>query len=372
MGGSRWKTFTKVTLPLALPGIGNAFLVTFIKCVADFANPNFIGGDYYTMATQIYFQATGGYEMQRCCALAMLLLVMTLIIYLLSQLVLTKRTFVTITGKATRGRTLIEEKHITAPLNIFCALVSILVLVMYFMIPVVSFVKVWGVNYSFTFANYATAWKLGKEALFDTLKLAVITTPVTGLLAMMMSFLIVRKKSKATKLMDTLGMMGMIIPGTILGFAYVRAFNTPPIVLTGSFVLLVASCCSRYLPMGLSSGVTSLRQIDPSIEESAADLGANSLKVFIKVTVPLIRSAFFGGLVYTFVRTMTSMSALIFFVSPKHQLLTTTIMRMVADGRYGAACAMGTMMIGVVLVAIAGLYGLIGLFGVNRKEVKLL
>ena len=372
MGGSRWKTFTKVTLPLALPGIGNAFLVTFIKCVADFANPNFIGGDYYTMATQIYFQATGGYEMQRCCALAMLLLVMTLIIYLLSQLVLTKRTFVTITGKATRGRTLIEEKHITAPLNIFCALVSILVLVMYFMIPVVSFVKVWGVNYSFTFANYATAWKLGKEALFDTLKLAVITTPVTGLLAMMMSFLIVRKKSKATKLMDTLGMMGMIIPGTILGFAYVRAFNTPPIMLTGSFVLLVASCCSRYLPMGLSSGVTSLRQIDPSIEESAADLGANSLKVFIKVTVPLIRSAFFGGLVYTFVRTMTSMSALIFFVSPKHQLLTTTIMRMVADGRYGAACAMGTMMIGVVLVAIAGLYGLIGLFGVNRKEVKLL
>ena len=251
-------------------------------------------------------------------------------------------------------------------------MVSVLVLVMYFMIPIVFFVKVWGVNYSFSFGNYTTVWKLGKEALFDTLKLALITTPITGLLAMMMSFLIVRKKSKTTKLMDTLGMMGMIIPGTILGFAYVRAFNTPPIVLTGSIVLLVASCCSRYLPLGLSSGVTSLRQIDPSIEESAADLGANSLKIFIKVTIPLIRSAFFGGLVYTFVRTMTSMSALIFFVSPKHQLLTTTIMRMVNDGRYGAACAMGTMMIGLVLVAIAGLYGLIGLFGVNRKEVKLL
>ena len=124
MGSSRWKTFTKVTLPLAMPGIGNAFLVTFIKCVADFANPNFIGGDYYTMATQIYFQATGGYEMQRCCALAMLLLIMTLIIYLLSQVVLTKKTFVTITGKATRARTMIEEKHITAPLNIFCTVPS--------------------------------------------------------------------------------------------------------------------------------------------------------------------------------------------------------------------------------------------------------
>lgn len=372
MGSSRWKTFTKVTMPLALPGIGNAFLVVFIKCVADFGNPNFIGGDYLTMATQIYFQATGGYEMQRCCALAMLLLIMTLIIYLLSQSVLTKRTYVTITGKATRERTPIEEKHITVPLNTFCGIVTALVLLMYFMIPVVSFIKVWGVNYGLTFKNYQQAWKLGSEALFDTLWLAIVTTPLTGMLSMLMSFLIVRKKNKLTGWMNTLGMMGMIIPGTILGYAYVLQFNEPPIVLTGSLVLMVASCCSRYLPLGLSSGVTSLRQIDPSIEESAADLGANSLKVFIKVTVPLIRSAFFGGLVYVFVRTMTSMSALIFFVSPRHQLLTTSIMRMVADGRYGAACAMGTMMIVVVLIAIAALYGLIGLFGVNRKEIKLL
>ena len=372
MGSSRWRTFTKVTLPLALPGIGNAFLVTFIKCVADFGNPNFIGGEYLTMATQIYFQATGGYEMQRCCALAMLLLVMTLIIYLMSQMVLTKRTYVTITGKATRERSPIMEKHIVVPLNIACSLVTGLVLIMYFMIPVVSFVKLWGVNYSFTWNHYITAWKIGKKALFDTLKLALITTAITGLLSMMMSFLVVRKKSRATGLMNTLGMMGMIIPGTILGFAYVLQFNSPPIVLTGSFVLLVASCCSRYLPMGLTSGVTSLRQIDPSIEESAANLGANSMKVFTKVTIPLIRSAFFSGLVYSFMRTMTSMSALVFFVSPRHQLLTTTIMRMVADGRYGAACAMGTMMVLVVIVVIGLLFKITDLFGVNRKEVKLL
>ena len=372
MGCSRWKTFAKVTFPLALPGIGNSFLVVFIKSVADFGNPNFIGGTYYTLASQIYSQATGGYELQRCCALAMLLLVMTLIVYLLSQMVLMKKTYVTITGKATRPRTLIEEKHITMPINAFCGAVSGLVIMLYLMIPFVSFIKIWGVDYSLTFENYIVAWRLAKTALFDTLKLALITTPLTGFLAMIMSFLIVRKKSKVTKLMDTLGMMGMIIPGTILGFAFVRAFNTPPILLTGTIAIMVASCCSRYLPLGLTSGVTSLRQIDPSIEEAAADLGANSIKVFIKVTIPLIRTAFFGGLVYTFVRTMTSMSALIFFVSPRHQILTTAILRMAGEGRYGLACATGMMMIVVVLIAIVGLYGLIGLFGVNRKEVKLL
>lgn len=372
MGASRLKTFTKVTLPLTLPGIGNAFLLTFIKCAADFGNPNFIGGDYGTIATQIYFQATGGYEMQRCCALSMLLLVMTMVIYLVADVVLNKRTYVTITGKATRERTMIEEKHIAIPINALCMLVTALVILMYAMIPIVSFTTVWGVNYAPTLKNYTLAWRLGGKAMFDTLKLALYTTPVAGILSMIMSFLIVRKKRASTKLMKMLGMLGMIIPGTVLGYAYVLQFNEPPLVLTGTLTLMMASCCSRYLPVGLTSGITSLQQIDPSIEESAANLGANSVQVFIKVTLPLIRSAFFGGLVYTFVRTMTSMSALIFFVSPKHQLLTTSIMTMVADGRYGAACALGTIMVLVVLVAIGLLYLFIGLFGVNKKEIKLL
>lgn len=372
MGASRFKTFTKVTLPLALPGIGNAFLLVFIKCAADFSNPKFIAGDYSTMATQIYFQAIGGYDMQRCCALAMLLLTMSLIIYMLAQMILNRRTFVTITGKATRERTLIEEKSICIPLTAVCTAVSALVLLMYFMIPIVSFIKVWGVNYTPTLENYKLAWRMGKAALVDTIKLSVITTPVTGVLAMVMSFLIVRKKNSGNKFMQMLGMMGMIIPGTVMGYAYILQFNTPPLLLTGTMLILVASCCTRYLPMGMTSGITSLRQIDPSIEESASDLGANSFQVFVKITLPLIRSAFFGGLVYTFVRTMTSMSALVFLVSARHKLLTTSIMGMVEDGRFGAATALGTIMIVVVLAAIALLYGLIGLIGVNRKEIKLL
>lgn len=372
MGASRFKTFTKVTLPLAMPGIGNAFLLVFIKCAADFSNPKFIAGDYSTMATQIYFQAIGGYDMQRCCALAMLLLAMSMIVYLLAQMILNRRTFITITGKATRERTMIEDWSIRLPLAIVCGAVAVLVLLMYLMIPIVSFIKVWGVNYAPTLDNYQLAWRMGKEALADTVKLAAITTPITGALAMVMSFLIVRRKNRGSRLMQLLGMMGMIIPGTVMGYAYILQFNTPPLLLTSTMLILVASCCTRYLPMGMTSGITSLRQIDPSIEESASDLGANSAQVFVKVTLPLIRSAFFGGLVYTFVRTMTAMSALVFLVSAKHKLLTTSIMGMVEDGRYGAATALGTIMIAVVLIAIGILYGLIGLFGVNKKEIKLL
>ena len=145
-----------------------------------------------------------------------------------------------------------------------------------------------------------------------------------------------------------------------------------PLYLTGTFLILVASCCSRYLPVGLQSGITSLRQIDPSIEEAASDLGANSLQVFTKVTLPLIKSSFFGGLVYTFVRTMTAMSALVFLVSARHKLLTISILDQVDRGRYGTASAMSTMLIVVVYIAILIIYRLLGLLGVNKKDIKLM
>lgn len=227
-------------------------------------------------------------------------------------------------------------------------------------------------NYSFTLDNYVQAWKIAKQALFDTLKLAVITTPITGIIAMLMAFLIVRKKNPFSKFMEATGMVGMIIPGTILGYAYVLLFNQKPLLLTGTFTILVASCCSRYLPVGLQSGVTSLKQIDPSIEESAADLGANSLQVFTKITLPLIKSSFFGGLVYTFVRTMTSMSALIFLISARHKLLTISILDQVDRGKYGPASAMSVMLILVVYVAILIMYRVLALIGVNKKDIKLM
>lgn len=372
MGASRLQTFLKVTIPLSLPGIVNSFLLMFIKCAADFGNPMTIAGGYNTLATQIYYQAVGGYELQRCTALAMLLLVLTMIVYLISKLFVEKRTFVTITGKATRERTMIEEKHITIPLTVICCIFAVIVGVIYVMIPVVSFVKLWGINYSLTFANYIEAWKICKQALMDTVNLAVVTTPITGVIAMLMAFLIVRKKNPLNKPMEAVGMFGMIVPGTILGYAYVLLFNSAPLYLTGTFLILVASCCSRYLPVGLQSGITSLRQIDPSIEEAASDLGANSLQVFTKITLPLIKSSFFGGLVYTFVRTMTAMSALVFLVSARHKLLTISILDQVDRGRYGTASAMSTMLIVVVYIAILIIYRLLGLLGVNKKDIKLM
>jgi len=140
MGGSRGKTFVHVTLPLTLPGIANSFLLVFIKSVADFGNPITIGGNYQTLATQIYYQAIGNYDMQGGAAVAILLLLISMSLFAMSKLWIEKKSFVTITGKASRKRALIDEKHIAFPLTTICYIISFVVIGLYILIPLVSFV----------------------------------------------------------------------------------------------------------------------------------------------------------------------------------------------------------------------------------------
>lgn len=371
MGASRWKTFKSVTLPLVLPGLANSFLLVFIKSVADFGNPITIAGNFPTLATQIYFQAIGNYDIQGGTAVAILLLIISMSLYALSKLLVEKRTFVTITGKASRERVMIDEPHIAKPLSFGCLLISFIVIGLYILIPVVSLIKIWGLDYSLTLDNYKYAFAVGLDGLKDSTVLAIWATPITGLLAMIISYLVVRRNFTGKRAMEFTAMLGMTVPGTVMGIGYVLTFNTLPLILTGTGIIIVLSYVFRYLPIGVSSGVTSLKQIDPSIEEAAADLGASSLKVFTSITLPLIKSAFFGGMVYTFVKSMTSISAVIFLVSARYKLLTISILDQVDSGRFGVASAMSTMLIIVVYIAIAVLYKLIGLLGVNKKDIKL-
>ena len=135
MGATRWKVFTSVTFPLLLPGLGNAFLVTFIESVADFANPMLIGGSYDTLATTIYLQVTGAYDSTGAAAMSVVLLSLTVILFLIQKYYLEKKTAATLTGKASRMRMLIEDKSVTTPLTIFCGIVAAFVLLMYIMVP---------------------------------------------------------------------------------------------------------------------------------------------------------------------------------------------------------------------------------------------
>lgn len=357
LGASRYHVFTSVTLPLMVPGIANAFLLVFIQSIADFANPVVIGGNFTTVAVKIYQEGIGNYQFGTATALAMILLTISISIFVLQKYYVSKKSYVTVTGKVSRHRDLIESRKIVVPSTIILLIFTLFVIMMYILIPIGSFVKLWGVNYTPTLEHYKYIFKPKLfQPVLTTTSLAVIATPVSGILAMVIAFLIVRKKFFGKSFIEFTTIMALAIPGTIIGLGYVISYNKsygignftliPPITGTG-FIIIMAFII-RSLPVGVRSGITSLQQIDPSIEEAANVLGASSRKVFTSVTIPMIKNAFLNGLIFTFARSMTLVSTVIFLISAKYKLLTTSIMAQIDVGRMGVASAYCTILIIIV------------------------
>ncbi len=374
MGASRWKVFTTVTLPLLLPGIGNALLVTFIESVADFANPMIIGGSFDTLATTIYLQVTGAYDKVGAAAMAVVLLSLTLVLFLIQKYYLEKRTVATLSGKASRARMPISDKSVTVPLSVLCGLVSTFVILMYVSIPFGALFNLWGRDYSLTLKHFQYMFKYrGLIAFRDSFVLSLIASPITALLSMIISYLVVKKKFRSKAFIEFVSMLAMAVPGTVLGIGYIRGFAGGVMGtgflqgLYGSGAILIIVFIVRSLPVGTRSGISALRQIDKSIEESAYDMGAGSGKVFTSVTLPLIKDSFFSGLVTTFVRSITAISAVILLVTPQFLLVTTQINEFAEKGKYGVACAYATILILIVYASITLMNLFMRRFGTSKK-----
>ncbi len=376
MGASRFGVFKTVTLPLLLPGLGNAFLVTFIESIADFANPMIIGGSYDTLATSIYLQITGAMDKEGAAAMAVVLLCITLAMFAVQKYYLEKKTAATLSGKASRVRMLIEDKSVTIPLTVLCSMVALFVILMYVCVPVGALFPTWG--YKFTpltfkwFEQVFTKYR-GFQAFTDSFVLSLIAAPITALLSMIISYLVVKKKFRGKGFIEAVSILAMAVPGTVLGVGYIRGFAQGVFhtgflsSLYGTGAILVIVFVVRSLPTGTRSGISALRQIDKSIEESAYDMGANSLKVFTSVTLPLIKDSFLSGLVTAFVRSITAISAIILLVTPSYLLITVQINEFAEKGAFSIACAFATILILITYGAVLLMNLVIKYFGTSRK-----
>ena len=375
MGASRWKVFTSVTLPLVLPGLGNAFLVTFIESIADFANPMIIGGSYDTLATTIYLQITGAYDKQGAAAMAVVLLCITLLMFVVQKYVLEAKSTATLSGKASRARMLITDASVRIPLTVICCALAIFVVVMYLCVPFGALFKTWGYDFSLTtkwFEQVFTKYH-GFQAFRDSLLLSLVAAPITAILSMIISYLVVKRNFRTKGFIEAVSMLAMAVPGTVLGVGYIRGFSggifhTGVLQgIYGSAAILIIVFIVRSLPTGTRSGISALRQIDKSIEESAYDMGADSFTVFRTVTLPLIKDSFFSGLVTAFVRSITAISAIILLVTPQFFLITVQINEFAEKGNYGIACAFATILIVITYGSVLLMNLAIKHFGTSKK-----
>ena len=530
LGASKLHIFRTVTLPLLIPGLAGSFLLLFVESLADLGNPLFISGNVTVLSAQIFLAVAGEYDYQKASALAVVLLIPTLIVFLVQRYYVTRRSYISVTGKPTGGQIVEKEAWIRWPFIFitygFCALIVVL----YAAVIFGSFSAAWGVDYTPTLEWWRMTVTRGVEAILDTTFLSIVATPIAALTGMIIAFLVVRKRFSGKETLDFGSNLGGAVPGTILGIGFVLAFSTAPITvvtvlygllalffgrslfsepreqaivlglgtavgaglsllddilgqvglyyllggvclalgayellarkqkrvgwflagagiymfaydlieyvagpvatlsrslprgfwsnaifqfadhlkvpfqmppallaivlvfggvmmlgaekgrwrlalgtvglaipcaltflgmpmaLVGTPYIILAAYAVRSLPASVRSGIAALQQIDPSIEEASNILGGDAQYTFRKVTLPLILPALLAGLIFSFTRHMTSLSAIIFLVSARWRIVTASILSEWEQGGISIAAAYSTVIILFVLVAIGVLY----------------
>jgi len=356
LGSSRFNVFRTVTLPLAVPGLANAFLLLFAASLADFATPLILAGNVFpVLPTEAYLQITGLFDLKGGAILSVLLLVPAAIVYFLQRAWVARSHYVTVTGKAgpqsaVRSVTPAARMMLLAT----CAAVALFILYLYALLVFASLVAAFGADHAWTLRHYQVIFTEGRKAIIDTLIITFVGMPLGGLYGVLVGYLVARGPARGRTAMEVVSMINYALPGTIVGIAYLIAFNDPPVVLTGTALIIIACYVFRYSPAGIRTTVALLQQIDQSLEEASRSLGAKSATTFRRVTLPLVMPAFLAGVSVVFIRSMTAISATIFLVSIGWSLITVRILENMTELSLGPAAAFSVFVIAVVM-AVMGL-----------------
>lgn len=379
---SHWHGFKTVTWPLMRPGITNTFLLGFVESLADFGNPLVLGGNFEVLSTKIFFAVAGAQnDPGRASVLALILLVMTLGAFWLQYRWMGRASFVTVTGKGDSGLpTSLPQRvswlcYATAlPWALFTFVLYGLILVGGFVVDIgrADFSPTWAhfqTGFGVEWGQFGVQWTGSAwDSFFTTVMVSAIAAPLTTIIGLLTAYVLARHAFWGRRSFEFLTMLSFAIPGTVIGIAYIVAFNVPPFELTGTGLILVICFVFRNMPVGVRAGLAALSQIDKSLDEASTTLRANTAHTLQHVILPLIRPAITATLVFSFVQAMTAVSAVIFLVTAKYNMATAYIVGRVEAGEYALAIAYSTFLIIFMLLVIGLIQKGIGNRRLGRRQ----
>lgn len=373
---NRYQAFSYIIFPLLKPALANSFLVVVIQSLADFSTPLVLGGSFDVIATQIYFYIAGSQlDYASASTLGTILLVFSLAIFVIQYLWIGNRSYVTVSDKSYRGEVQDLPGGLKTLIVFMLAFWVVFNVVLYGSIFYGSFTVNWGVDYTLTLKNYQLLFGQGFSdgawpSLIQTVIFAASAAPITALFGLLIAYITVRREFKGKKTLEFLTLLCFAVPGTVAGVSYIIAFNSSPIYLTGTAVIIVLSMVMRNMPVGMRAAIAGLGQLDKSLDEASLSLKGSSFKTIWYIVFPLLKPALLSALVTSFVRAMTTVSAIIFLVTADTRVATSYILNRVEDGEYGIAIAYGSILIVVMMAIILFFDWIVGDTRIARSKAK--
>jgi iron(III) transport system permease protein len=359
-GAGRFRVFRTIILPLVLPGIVSAALFIAISVISDFGNPMLIGGRFSVLAVELYTQLSGWANMGTSAVLGIILLVPAGLLFALQKFVMGKKSSRLATIGSRTSNMILEPPGMPARvlLFIFCLLLAFIVIAQFLAVIGGAFSRIWGVDSRFTL-DHLGAFFSYKSELFNTLVFALIAAFVTSALAGLLSFLVFRTALPFRKSADLAVMIPAALPGSLIGLAFVLAFNGRFPRLTGTRAIIVLAMVICDLPAAYRILSASIQRIRGVLDDSARALGASPMKLFFTIICPLIVQGFVSAFIFTFVRATGTLSAVIFLVTFKTKLASVAILNLAAQGDWGESAALA-LILTVIIFAALSLLGIIG------------
>ncbi|MDH5287918.1 MAG: iron ABC transporter permease, partial [Betaproteobacteria bacterium] len=328
----------------------------------------------------IFFSVVGAQlDQGRAATLGLILLVFALAAFFLQRRALGRKVYTSMAGKGDAGLPVPLPGGVRGACYAIALPWALLTVVIYAMALAGGFVETWGRDYTLTLRHYAKAFGVewgphgilwagaAWDSFWTTVKLSAIAAPVTAAAGIVAAWLLTRQKFVGQATFEFGTMLSFAIPGTVIGVSYILAFNVPPIELTGTALILVACNVFRNMPVGVRAGMAAMAQVDRSLDEAATTLRARGWTTLRTILLPLLKPAVVAALVYSFVRAMTTLSAVIFLVSAEYEWATTYIINRVINGDYGVAIAYSSVLIVLMVAVILAIQRLVGERRLGRR-----
>lgn len=361
LGAKGMALFRTITLPLAAPGVLSAFLLVFINAMSDFANPKLLGGLFVTSPVQAYGVVTGDADFGMAATISAMLLIPSLAIFILQAYMLSKKSFVTVTGKPVAGlkRVMTGKKADTLG-QVYVLFVAAL---FFLIIGIVAFFAFadpkayYQGRFVFTLKGFTETMTFNAYTFKNSLLIAAAAGVLASVVGLLLAFLNSRKEFPGKKLLDFSAILPNTLPATFLSLAFLLSFQRMlmlgpiPILpkLTKTIFIMIIIQAVRQLPIGYRNALSGFKQIDKSIEEAATNLGADVGKTIGSVVLPMLRPAFISSAVYNFISAMIAVSVIIFVVTPQWNVASIVVYSRADSGYYSEAGAISLAIMAIIL-----------------------
>ena len=349
LGCTAVQRIVHIIIPLVMPTMLASSLLVFMRVFSDFGTPMLIGEGFKTFPVLVYNQFMGEVSTNDhfAASLCVIIIGITLLMFFIQKYVGNKFTYSMNALKPMEAQKVSGVKGFFA--HIFVYLVALVAILPQVTVIITSFLETQGGSVytgGFSLNNYKNTLlsKNNNVAISNTYLFGLCAIVIVIILGILISYLTVRKKNMLTSVLDTLTMFPYIIPGSVLGISFLYAFNTKPLLLSGTVIIIIISLSIRRMPYTIRSSTAIIGQISPSMEEAAISLGCTEVKSFLKVTVPMMMSCVLSGAIMSWITLISELSSSIILYTSKTQTLTVAIYAEVIRSNFGNAAAYSTIL----------------------------